>query len=300
MDIKDFSGQKTAVAMGMFDGVHTGHRAVFAGAESFEKQGLKAAVFTFDTESLGSKHGRSYRYILRNSVKLEMIRKAGIENIYCADFSELKDYDAEDFVKFVLEEKMNAGAVVCGPDFRFGRGAQCGVDDLKKFGLEYGFEVSIVSPVKNDNDIISSSEIRELLSAGNIKKANEFLGYNYMIKQPVINGKHIGRTIDFPTVNQSFSSGQLIPAYGVYAALTVIDGKKYSAVTNIGVKPTVTDECIPLAETHIIGYSGDLYGRTVEISLSDYLRGEKKFGSLDELKEQIRKDTETAKALGGI
>jgi len=300
LDIKDFSGTGTAVALGMFDGVHTGHRAVFERAESFGKDGAEAAVFTFDSESLGSKHGKDYRYIVPNSHKLEMIREAGIKNIYCADFSELKDYEAEEFVKVVLADRMNAVMVVCGPDFRFGKGAAGDVAALKKYGQKYGFEVSTVEPVVTDGDTVSSSRIRKLLTAGEIQKANRLLGYRYRIKQSVSDGNHIGRTIDFPTVNQKFSEGQLIPAYGVYATETCVDGIRYSSVTNIGVKPTVESSCEPLAETHILGFSGNLYGRVIEVSFSEYLRGERKFASLEELKAQIAADIKKAEASGGI
>ena len=290
MDIKDFSGKKTAVALGMFDGVHLGHRAVFERAESFDEHGAEAAVFTFDSESLGDKHGKSYRYVVPNSLKLDMIRQAGIKNICCADFSELRNYEAEEFVKVVLAGKMNAVKVVCGPDFRFGRGAAGNVDSLRKYGAKYGFEVSTVDPVVVDGNVVSSSRIRELLSEGDVKKANALLGYRYKIKRSVEDGNHIGRTIDFPTINQSFEEGQLIPAYGVYATSVVIDGKQYDGITNIGVKPTVEKECKPLAETHILGFSGDLYGKTLEVSFSDFLRPERKFDSLDVLKNQIKTD----------
>ena len=290
MDIKDFSGKKTAVALGMFDGVHIGHRAVFEMAESFDEHGAEAAVFTFDSESLGDKHGKSYRYVVPNSLKLDMIRQAGIKNICCADFSELRNYEAEEFVKVVLAGKMNAVKVVCGPDFRFGRGAAGNVDSLRKYGTKYGFEVSTVDPVVVDGNVVSSSRIRELLSEGDVKKANALLGYSYKIKRSVEDGNHIGRTIDFPTINQSFEEGQLIPAYGVYATSVVIDGKQYDGITNIGVKPTVEKECKPLAETHILGFSGDLYGKTLEVSFSDFLRPERKFDSLDALKNQIKTD----------
>lgn len=300
MNIKDFSGTGTAVALGMFDGVHTGHRAVFERAESFGKDGAEAAVFTFNSESLAVKHGHSYRYLLPNSLKLEMIRQAGIKNICCAEFDELKDYEAEEFVKVVLAGRMNAVKVVCGPDFRFGKGASGNVDALRKFGQKYGFEVSVVDPVIKDGGVVSSSRIRDLLASGDVKKANSLLGYRYKIKQSVSDGNHIGRTIDFPTINQSFTEGQLIPAYGVYATETSVDGIKYCSVTNIGVKPTVGNCSDPLAETHIIGFSGDLYGRVTEVSFSEYLRGEKKFSSLDELKAQIKKDIKKAEALGGI
>ena len=290
MDIKDFSGKKTAVALGMFDGVHIGHRAVFERAESFDEHGAEAAVFTFDSESLGDKHGKSYRYVVPNSLKLDMIRQAGIKNICCADFSELRNYEAEEFVKVVLAGRMNAVKVVCGPDFRFGRGAAGNVDSLRIYGAKYGFEVSTVDPVVVDGNVVSSSRIRELLSEGDVKKANALLGYRYKIKRSVEDGNHIGRTIDFPTINQSFEEGQLIPAYGVYATSVVIDGKQYDGITNIGVKPTVEKECKPLAETHILGFSGDLYGKTLEVSFSDFLRSERKFDSLDALKNQIKTD----------
>ena len=290
MDIKDFSGKKTAVALGMFDGVHIGHRAVFERAESFDEHGAEAAVFTFDSESLDDKHGKSYRYVVPNSLKLDMIRQAGIKNICCADFSELRNYEAEEFVKVVLAGRMNAVKVVCGPDFRFGRGAAGNVDSLRKYGAKYGFEVSTVDPVVVDGNVVSSSRIRELLSEGDVKKANALLGYSYKIKRSVEDGNHIGRTIDFPTINQSFEEGQLIPAYGVYATSVVIDGKQYDGITNIGVKPTVEKECKPLAETHILGFSGNLYGKTLEVSFSDFLRPERKFDSLDALKNQIKTD----------
>ena len=292
LDIKDFSGKKTAVALGMFDGVHNGHRAVFERAESFSEQGAEAAVFTFDSESLVKKHGQSYRYVVPNSVKLEMIRNAGIGNICCADFSELKNYEAEEFAKSVLAGRMNAVRVVCGRDFRFGKGAAGDVAALREYGQKYGFEVSIVEPVVIDGETVSSSKIRELLSSGNVKKAKRLLGYNYSITGTVTDGNHIGRTIDFPTINQSFGEGQLIPAYGVYATSVVIDGKQYDGITNIGVKPTVEKEAKPLAETHILGFSGDLYGKTLEVSFSDFLRPERKFDSLDALKKQICMDIE--------
>ena len=190
----------------------------------------------------------------------------------------------------VLAGRLNAVKVVCGPDFRFGRGAAGNVDSLRKYGAKYGFEVSTVDPVVVDGNVVSSSRIRELLSEGDVKKANALLGYRYKIKRSVEDGNHIGRTIDFPTINQSFEEGQLIPAYGVYATSVVIDGKQYDAITNIGVKPTVEKDCRPLAETHILGFSGDLYGKTLEVSFSDFLRPERKFDSLDALKNQIKTD----------
>ena len=144
--------------------------------------------------------------------------------------------------------------------------------------------------VKIDGVTVSSGEISQLLLNGEIEKAERLLGMPYMISGKVVHGRQIGRTIDFPTVNQLFSDGQLVPAFGVYASTAVIDGKSYDSVTNIGVKPTVGAESSPLAETHIIGFSGDIYGRSIDIVLRKFLRPEVKFNSLDELKKQISKD----------
>lgn len=300
LDNKNFSGKKKAVALGIFDGVHLGHRAVFERAKSFEDMGMETAVFTFDTGSITVKHGESYRYIAPDDIKTQMINNAGIKHIYRADFSEMRSLSAEDFVLNVLKEKMNAGAVICGRDFRFGKDAACGTDELIRFGKKYGFEVSIVEPVIIDGEIVSSSAVKNFLINGDIKKANIFLGYDYSIDQTVVHGNHIGRTIDFSTINQHFLPQQIIPGYGVYASFSVIDGKKYLSVTNIGVKPTVTSENVPLAETHIINYKGDLYKRRIQVSLFEYIRSEHHFQSLYELKKQIKKDTEAVKALGGI
>lgn len=297
MDKNKSSSARKIVALGVFDGVHKGHKSVF---EMTCDSYLEPAVFTFDTESIHTKHGKEYLYIMPNSRKLDVIRNSGIEFICCTDFSEIKGLSAEEFVKDILIGQMNAGAVVCGPNFRFGRGAAGDTELLRNLGKKYNFDVSIASPVIIDGQTVSSSAVREMIASGDIKRAGRFLGSEYEIVQTVVKGKQIGRTINFPTINQSFQTGQLVPRYGVYATMTEIDGRMYSSVTNIGVKPTVTDEKIPLAETYIIDFSGDLYEKILRVVFVDFIREECRFGSLNELREQIKKDIKAASGLGGV
>ena len=290
---------RTAVALGVFDGIHIGHRAVLGRALKFEKSGLEPSVFTFNTESISAKHDKKYEYIASNEEKLNMMSDMGIKYVCCPEFSDIREVSAEDFVLEIIKKKFNAAVVVCGPKFRFGRDAGCGAQQLITLGKKYGFEVSIVDPVMHENIIVSSSSIKDMLYSGDIKRANRMLGYNYGINQKVVHGRQIGGTIDFPTINQYFLPGQAIPKYGVYASSALINGTQYPSITNIGVKPTVTDDMIPLAETHILDYNADLYNKTVKVKLSDFIRCEKRFESLDELKKAIAEDIRTVKASGG-
>ena len=200
----------------------------------------------------------------------------------------------EEFAEKILADKLNARAVVCGENFRFGKGAVCGPEELEEFGKKFGFEVCVCGLVKKNGFDISSEIIREMIKDGKIAAAGELMGENYFIDAKVINGNRIGRTLDFPTINQKFAARQLIPRKGVYASETTVNGKKYPSVTNIGVKPTVEKNIAPLAETNIIDYKGDLYGQNVRVELYDFIRDEKKFSSLEELKYRINEDVHTA------
>ena len=281
----------SAVALGIFDGVYLGHRAVISAALAQREKGLAAAVFTFGPECALRKAGGSSGYIYTEAEKDMILREQmGVDNVFSPPFESLCGLSGEEFARDILAERMGAAHVCCGGDFRFGRKASCGAEELKCFGERFGFEVEIVGQVEADGSAVSSSRIRELLLAGDITAANRLLGSDYFISAEVTDGNHIGRTIDFPTINQDFGDGQLVPGYGVYATSTEIDGKAFSSVTNVGVKPTIKGVRRPLAETHIIGYSGDLYGKSVSVSFSRFVRPEKRFDSLEELKMQINAD----------
>lgn len=293
------TADKTVVAMGVFDGIHLGHKSVLEKAVSYEEYGLIPSVFTFRTESIASKHGKEYKYLMTDREKHSALEQLGIRYIYSPDFSELKELNAETFASEILKKKMKAEMVVCGPSFHFGKGAVCGANELADMGKKYGFDVSVAQPFIIDNTVVSSSEIKRLISCGDIKKASLFSGRSYSITQKISHGNEIGRKLNFPTINQYFSEGRIIPAYGVYFSSVNINGRKYNSLTNIGIRPTVADRKEPLAETHILDFSGDLYGKILTVELRDFIRSEQCFNSLDDLRKQINSDIIHVKSIGG-
>ncbi len=282
---------RTAVALGLFDGVHLGHRAVINAALAQKKNGLSSLVFTFEPDCVLRKAGGTQGYIYTKTEKeILLCEQIGVDEIVSPPFERLCCLSGEEFADEILCRQLRAAHVCCGNDFRFGKNAACGAKELMDFGKRFGFEVEVISPVEYGGSIVSSSRVRELLLKGDITLANELLGFYYFINAEVSNGNHIGRTINFPTINQEFSDGQLVPKFGVYSTFTNVGGKVMPSVTNVGVKPTIEGVRRPLAETHIIGYSGDLYGKNADVCFKRFIRPEMKFASLDELKAQIKKD----------
>lgn len=287
----------TAVALGLFDGLHRGHQDVIHRAVEFIPMGIAPAVFTFETHTVTSKGDGGVDVILSRDLKFELLSKLGIQYIYSPDFLNFKNLSDKEFVQMVLKDKMSAKYVICGEDFRFGKGGNSGIIELKELCSQYGIEVVIVPPTLIDGNVVSSTRIRQYIKNGEIDKANRLLGYNFKMRLQVVYGNQIGRTMNFPTINQYIPQRQIVPKFGVYVSKTVIDGKDYRSITNVGIKPTIGGETNPLAETYIIGYSGDLYGQVVEISLFRFIRPEQKFASLDELHARIKADIEHAKSL---
>lgn len=281
---------RTSVALGLFDGVHLGHRAVLKTAAAQKMNGLTPCAFTFPPESTA---GKNAEYIYSDKEKQMLLTSScDIAKIFSPQFSEICMMDGDTFARNILRKELNAAYVACGKDFRFGKDAAWGIDELAGFGRKYGFTVQAVDDVCCGNERVSSTAVRKLLQKGELRRANLFLGEPYMIMKEISSGAQLGRTIGFPTANQLFSKGQLVPAYGVYASRTLYEGKWYPSMTNIGIKPTVSYGGAPLAETYISGFSGDLYGKTVQVVLLDFIRPEKRFSDLDELKQQIRRDVE--------
>ena len=284
--------EKTAVALGIFDGVHRGHRRVLERA--FSHPGLKKAIFTFNTHTVDSK-GKDYKMLVTDSFKKTLLSRAGADYIYSPDFYKLKMMPAEDFARDILKGRLGAEVAVCGERFRFGHNAAGDSEALIRFGKKYGFKVEIVERLDDNGTRISSSLIRRLISEGDIEKANRLLGYNYGYCLKVIHGNELGRTWDFPTINQQLPEGLILPRFGVYVSCVHIGDRLYTGVTNIGVKPSVERDIKPLAETFIVDFSGDLYGAEIELELLEFVREERRFDSLDELKREIERNTEYAK-----
>ncbi|MCH5192462.1 MAG: riboflavin biosynthesis protein RibF [Oscillospiraceae bacterium] len=296
----DVPSGNTAVAMGLFDGLHYGHRTVIKRALDIaaEFPGIDPAVFTFDTLSVTSKGSGGVEYILSRDTKFELIDGLGVRYIYSPDFMNFKDLSGEEFVELVLCGKLAAKFVVCGEDFRFGAKASCGTDELNKLCKKHGIRTYTVPPVKEAHgQRISSTMIRRLINEGDMEAANMLLGSHFSFRLPVAYGRQLGRQLDFPTINQYLPKKQVMPKFGVYASKTDLGGSVYRSITNIGVKPTVGSDA-PIAETYLIGFDGgDLYGEMVRVSLISFVRPEMKFADVEELKKQIASDTETVKAI---
>jgi riboflavin kinase/FMN adenylyltransferase len=274
----------TAAALGFFDGLHRGHRAVISKTvETAAGNRLLPAVFTF-----GLKTGVQ---ILPDALKEQKLRELGAARILSPDFDEIKDLSPGAFVKDILVQRLNAAFVVCGEDFRFGKDAAGDINTLGTLCAAHNIRLSAVPDVKDENGRrVSSTYIKELIGGGDIKKANGLLCAAFQITADVEHGRQIGGKIGFPTINQRYPAGQIVPRYGVYASYAVYDGITYGGITNIGVKPTVQSDGLLSAETYLLNFSEDVYGRRLTVSLTGFIRDELKFASVGALTEQIRKD----------
>ncbi len=292
--LENKSDAKSVIALGYFDGVHLGHRAVLKKAtEQAEKLGVLSAAFSFtDNKKEGKKSQLGKIYSTQR--KCELLSELGFDFVIMPDFSAFSSLCPEEFVN-TLKNNFNACAFVCGRDFRFGKGAVGDAALLKELAAIRGIETYVVEDVVLDGQNVSSTRIRKALSEGDIKTANKLLGREYSIRAEVAHGKNIGSKVLYPTINQPFEDGGALLKFGVYASKTVYDGKEMPSVTNIGVCPTFLDERKPTSETYIIDADVNLYGKNVEVRLLDFLREEKQFESPEALKIQIEKDIKAAK-----
>ncbi len=282
------SGEKTAVALGTFDGMHRGHRAVIEAAVGGE--GYIPATFTF------SSNPHEGALLITESEKIRQIKKCGVSELHIADFSTIKDISPEEFFTEILIGRLNAGKICCGGGFRFGKDAAGDTELLKELCGKSGAELEIVPPVLYDGALISSTRIRNALENGEIKAANAMLGRAFGFSLEVIHGNHIGTGLGMPTINQALPEGFILPRFGVYASLAKVEGELFFGVTNIGVKPTVGSDKV-LSETWMPHFSGDLYGKNVRLYIIDFIRPEVKFPSLEKMKEQVKLDAEKARGI---
>ena len=286
----------SAVALGLFDGVHRGHQLVIGRACSYKAQGLRSAVFTFATDTVTTKgHDGRLEMILSDKGKQRRIEKLGVEYLFSPAFSDYRDMSCEEFVRDILKGRLNCKRAVCGTDYRFGKGASGNSETLCALGEKYGIEVDVVRQLCDDNGVISSTVIREAIRCGEIEIANAMLGYAFFMELPVERGRQIARQLEHPTINQVIPKSQVMPRFGVYCTRVCIEGRQYAGVTNVGVKPTFDLHTSPLAETYIIGYKGDLYGKTVQVRYDSFMRAEVRFDSPQKLREQIDEDTRKAR-----
>jgi riboflavin kinase/FMN adenylyltransferase len=291
---RDFQIQdRTAVTLGKFDGVHRGHQKLLSEVFRFREKGLKAAVFTFSTTPKTLMSGRLQTMITTNEERRKILESFGVDYLVEFPFNrETASMEPEAFVREVLVTRMHAGAIVTGPDFRFGHNRGGDIYLLRKLAPVYGFTAVTVPKLSDGTRDISSTYVREELAAGHIRKANELLGYAYSISGTVVHGRHLGTTLGFPTVNILPPIQKHLPIFGVYLSETLIDGKLYNSLTNIGRKPTIEGEHPVSVETYIYDLDADLYGKFIEVRMIDFFRPEIKFESLSDLQARVNLDKE--------
>ena len=286
----------TAIALGNFDGFHMGHQKLIKTMVSKSKDlGLKSSLLLFENHTKAMTDSNKPRMITTNQQKFKIAEELGIDVIYITDFDEkLMKLSGEEFVQDIIIGKMNGKSVVVGFDYKFGYKASGDSQYLLELGKKYDIDVEVLDPIYNEEEVISSTIIRELIMEGDMKKVDEMLGRPYAIIGKVIPGKNRGNKLGFPTANMEAYSNYVVPKTGVYASNTIIDGKRYLSATNIGYNPTFGEDILKI-ETHILDFNGNIYEKVIEVEFIDYLRGDIRFNNKDDLINQMKSDIETIK-----
>ena len=287
---------RSSVTLGKFDGLHRGHQKLINLIRREQGEKNRSVIFTFDVSP------RSYilhsppKYLLTYEERRELAENLGVDILAECPFTEaLMHMEPEDFVKEYLAERLHARYLAVGPDFRFGYQRRGTPELLKELGRTYGFRTEIVEKEKYKGRDISSTFVREELEKGHIEEVNQLLGYTYFTKGEIVHGRQLGRTIGIPTANLIPPVIKKLPPNGVYITESLIQGKTYQGITNIGYKPTVKENFLGV-ETYLFSCNADLYGQEAEVRFYRYLRPEIKFSSLEELKCQMLKDIEEGKS----
>lgn len=277
---------RLSCAVGNFDGVHTGHQVLLACAAAPYPGITHSAVWTFREPSSRQTNNET-KLLTSLPERLELFRKCGIRFAFLEDFDAVKDLSAERFVHDILRRQCQIQMAVCGFNYRFGKNASGTPEALQAFMQKEGASVRILPPFYKENLLVSSSAIRKALSDGDSLLAARLLGRPYTLTGIVEHGKQLGRTLGFPTANQHFPPERALPRAGVYAVHVLIEGRRYIGVANVGIRPTVEDAGQVNCETYLIGFDGDLYGKTITVAFYRFLRPEQKFESIDLLRQKV-------------
>lgn len=296
------SVEKTCIGVGVFDGVHWGHRAIFEQVlVSACPEGLVTVALTFDkhpSEVLAPQ--RTPLYISSLEQRVELISQTGIQHVVVAEFSEeLARIPREDFLHQILLEQLKAATVVVGANFRFGKDRQGDVRYLNKAGAAQGLGTTIVPSVIIDGAPVSSTRIRALLAQGEVRAAANMLGHSFVLRGEVVPGRQVGRTLGFPTANIDVPAKNVIPAPGVYAVRVELALRIYQGLCNIGNNPTFGGTQTTV-EVHLLDFEGDLYDQVLDVEFVDRIRGEVCFEGPDQLIEQINRDKQAVEGCYGI
>lgn len=286
------------VTTGTFDGVHEGHMELLNRIKQLASENNgETVVVSFDPHPRSVIHPHLELKLLHTiEEKIDRLEKAGIDHFviipFTKEFSRTTSYE---FVRDILVNTLEAKLLVIGYDHQFGRNREGSVTELEEYAVTYGFEIEQIEAQTFEDINISSTKIRKALSEGDFETANKFLGYDFTLTGTVVHGNKLGNSIGFPTANiQVDSPFKLIPAGGVYVVEVVVDGNVFGGMLNIGTKPTVNETELKSIEVNIFDFNQDIYGQKIQLNFKNRLRSEQKFGSVEELKNQLTKDKETS------
>ena len=290
----DFKLSDTVVTLGKFDGLHLGHKELIN--EVLTCNGLTKVLFTFDVNPFGRLFDNSMKVIDTNEERKLLVKDFGLDYMINFPFTkETINTSADDFIEKIIHNKLGAKKLVVGTDFRFGKDRLGEVKLLEKRSKDFDYELKVIEKKVMYGEEISSTRIRELIKKGNIKIANDLLGRAFSFSGEIIHGNNMGHTVGMPTINIKPDENKLLPPFGVYVSNTELDGKIYRGITNIGVKPTISENNAVGVETWLFGLNEDVYGHFVKVNLLDFIRPEIKFASLEEVKKQVNIDVIKAK-----
>jgi len=289
-EVKSFD--KSVVTIGKFDGIHKGHEVLIEKTVNYSKQEqLTSVVFTFKNSPISYFSNIITREIITEVEKMNKLKLLGVDVVIDIPFNkDMAEISAEDFVKQILVDKLGAKKLIIGHDFAFARKREGTPPILKILGKKYGFDVEVIEPVVINNIRVSSTHVKDLIYAGRVDEIKNYLGRNYAIEGTVIHAKQLGRTLGFPTANLILQENLIIPKRGIYATKVYIGNEVYVGATNIGYNPTVNGEKMSV-ETNILQFDKDIYGKTIKLEFLERIRDEKKFKDLNELKLQLKMDT---------
>ena len=281
----------TVISLGKFDGLHSGHRYLLQELlHQKERLGGKSVIFTFSTPPRDEIEKKKHKVLLTLEEKEFIFEQAGIDYLIEYPFTQdVMKMSAEDFVDMIVK-RLNVKAFIVGTDYYFGYQRKGDYHLLEELSSQYGFDVIVVNKKQYHGEDISSTLIRNCIKQDNLLLANELLGFPFFVQGSVEEGNHIGRTIGIPTINLLPAEEKLLPSNGVYASTIFVNNQEYKGITNIGKKPTVGDDNPIGVETHIFDFNKNVYGQKVRVTLLEKVRDERKFSSVEELKNQIQDD----------